>query len=322
MDRRKKNTPLTPEQLHKLKLQERKNQNELDLYQFCMDVAETIGLPEDEVPQILIALKRKDRPSVIYLHNAECTGCSGAMLRSSAPYIDQLIFDAISLDYHETLMASAGDAAEEVLETAINNPNGFICLIEGAIPSGDKQNFGSISGHSMYDKCKDILPRAKAIVAVGTCSAYGGIQTAYPNPTDSKGIEDAFDDLPTRVINVAGCPPNPLNIMGTIVALLIGKEIKLDKHGRPTMFYGQTVHMNCERLPHFKAKNFALSFNSEEARKGYCLFKLGCKGPKTFNNCPTALFNEVSWPIKAGHPCIGCSEPHFWDRLTPFYPKK
>ena len=32
-----------------------------------------------------------------------------------------------------------------------------------------------------------------------------------------------------------------------------------------------------------------------------------------------ALFNDVNWPVAAGHPCIGCSEPNFWDKMTPFF---
>lgn len=293
-----------------------------DFHKFCTNVAKNMGLSEDEIPGVAEALTKKQRPAVIYLHNAECTGCSEALFRSSSPYIDQIIFDSISLDYHETIMATAGEAAEEVLEKAINNPNGFICLIEGAIPTENKSLYGTIAGHTMLEHCARILPKAKAVIAVGTCSAYGGIQSARPNPTNSKGIQDCFNNLQSQVINIAGCPPNPLNLMGTLVALLQGRELVLDKVGRPKMFFGKPVHMLCERLQHFKAREFALSFNSEEARQGWCLYKLGCKGPKTFNNCPTALFNSVSWPIKAGHPCIGCSEPDFWDKLTPFYAKK
>jgi [NiFe] hydrogenase small subunit len=73
-------------------------------------------------------------------------------------------------------------------------------------------------------------------------------------------------------------------------------------------------------------QEFATSFDSDEARKGWCLYELGCKGPHTYNNCATVKFNRiasgqqgVNWPVQAGHPCIGCSEPNFWDMLTPFY---
>ena len=97
------------------------------------------------------------------------------------------------------------------------------------------------------------------------------------------------------------------------------RKIELDENGRPLMFYGQSVHDLCERRKHFDAGEFAPSFNSEEARKGWCLYEVGCKGPQTYNNCPKVLFNQTNWPVGAGHPCIGCSEPGFWDEMTPFY---
>jgi [NiFe] hydrogenase small subunit len=91
------------------------------------------------------------------------------------------------------------------------------------------------------------------------------------------------------------------------------------------MFFGKSVHEQCQRLKHFENGEFADSFDSEEARNGWCLYNLGCKGPSTYNNCPTAKFNSLdnkpgaNWPVAAGHPCIGCSEPNFWDQMSPFY---
>ena len=214
---------------------------------------------------------------------------------------------------------TAGEAAEDALQQAVNGPDGFICVVEGAIPTAMEGKYGYISGHTMYDICKGILPKAKAVVSMGTCACYGGVQAAKPNPTAAKGVNDAYGDLGVKAINIAGCPPNPLNLVGTLVAFLKGQKIELDELGRPTMFYGQSVHDLCERRKHFDAGEFAPSFNSEEARKGWCLYEVGCKGPQTYNNCPKALFNQTNWPVGAGHPCIGCSEPGFWDEMTPFY---
>ena len=194
-------------------------------------------------------------------------------------------------------------------------------MVEGAIPTAMDGKYGYVGGHTMLDLCKRVLPKAKAVVTMGTCAAYGGVQAAKPNPTGSVGVNDCFARLgmDVKAINIPGCPPNPLNLVGTLVAFLQNKEIKLDDLGRPLMFYGQSVHDLCERRVHFEAGEFAPSFDSEEARKGWCLYDLGCKGPSTYNNCPKALFNETNWPVRAGHPCIGCSEPNFWDDLSPFY---
>ena len=289
-----------------------------DFMKFCTAVAVTMGFGPAFATDVAAALTGK-RPSVVYLHEAECTGCSEALLRTASPFIDDLILDTISLDYHETIMAAAGEAAEGALEQAVSNPDGFIAVVEGAIPTADNGQYGYIAGHTMLETCRRILPKAKLVVCMGTCSAYGGVQAAKPNPTQAKGVNDAFADLGVKAVNIPGCPPNPLNLVGTLVAYLTNKPIKLDDYNRPTMFYGKTVHELCERRKHFEAGEFAPSFNSEEARKGWCLYDLGCKGPSTYNNCPKALFNQTNWPVGAGHPCIGCSEPNFWDDMTPFY---
>ena len=286
-----------------------------DFMKFCTAVAVTMGFGPAFATDVAAALTGK-RPSVVYLHEAECTGCSEALLRTASPFLDDLILDTISLDYHETIMAAAGEAA---LEQAVSNPEGFIAVVEGAIPTADNGSFGYIAGHTMLETCRRILPKAKLVVCMGTCSAYGGVQAAKPNPTQAKGVNDAFADLGVKAVNIPGCPPNPLNLVGTLVAYLTNKPIQLDDYNRPTMFYGKTVHELCERRKHFEAGEFAPSFNSEEARKGWCLYDLGCKGPSTYNNCPKALFNQTNWPVGAGHPCIGCSEPNFWDDMTPFY---
>lgn len=292
-----------------------------DFLKFCTAVAVTMGTCSAlDVAQALAATAK--RPAVVYLHMAECTGCSEALLRSYQPYIDSLILDTISLDYHETLMAAAGDAAEAALHTAINNPNGFLCIVEGAIPTGMNGKYGYIAGRTMLDICEEVLPKAKAVIAYGTCASFGGIQAAAPNPTGAKSVQACFATQGIKPINISGCPPNPLNLVGTIVAFLQGAPIKLDELNRPFMFFGETVHDLCERRVHFEAGEFAPSFDSEEARKGWCLYDLGCKGPQTYNNCPKVRFNQTNWPVGAGHPCIGCSEPNFWDAMTPFYSNK
>jgi hydrogenase small subunit len=85
------------------------------------------------------------------------------------------------------------------------------------------------------------------------------------------------------------------------------------------MFYSQRIHDKCYRRPHFDAGQFVERFDDEGARKGYCLYKVGCKGPTTYNACSTVRWNEgVSFPIQSGHGCIGCSEKDFWDK-GPFY---
>jgi NiFe hydrogenase small subunit HydA len=95
---------------------------------------------------------------------------------------------------------------------------------------------------------------------------------------------------------------------------------ELDDFGRPKVFYGQTIHSRCERRGHFGAGRFVERFGSKEEELGYCLYKVGCKGPATYANCSRMQYNgRVSWCIHAGGPCIGCAEPYWVDRFAGFY---
>ncbi len=286
---------------------------------FCSSAAVALGMGPAFAPVIARAFTDSDRPAVIYLHDAECTGCTEALLRSSKPFIDEIILDTVSIDYQETIMAAAGEAAEEALHLAMKHPNGYLCIVEGAIPTAMDGLYGTIGGRAMYEINKEVLPGARAVIAYGSCASFGGIPAAAPNPTACKGVNDCFGNLGINAINIPGCPPNPINLVGVLAAIRSGIKLELDGLNRPKVFFGHTVHEQCERLPHFEAGEFAPSFASEEARRGWCLYKLGCKGPTTYNNCPKARFNNVSWPVAVGHPCIGCSEPNFWDSMTPFY---
>jgi [NiFe] hydrogenase small subunit len=245
------------------------------------------------------------------------------VLRTTYPWIDELLLETISVDYHETIMAAAGHSVEEVLHETVKKYEGkFICVVEGAIPTAENGIYGMIAGKTMLDIAKEVCPKALATICIGTCSSFGGVQAAAPNPTGAKGVADALGDLlKTPVVNVPGCPPNPINFVGTVVNyLLFGKLPELDDKNRPLFAYGKTVHDQCPRRSHFENGEFVEEWGSEEARLGYCLYQLGCKGPETYNNCPKVKFNEgTSWPVQAGHPCIGCSEPDFWDSMSPFY---
>jgi len=288
-----------------------------DFLKYCTLVSATMGLGSSFVPKIAEALTSPQRPPVVWLSFAECTGCTEAVLRTTYPWIDTLLLDTLSLDYHEAIMAPSGEAAEKSLHDAVKKGN-FICVVDGSIPTADKGIYGMIGGRTFLDIAKEVCPKALATIAIGTCSSYGGVPAAAPNPTGAKSIKDAIG---VATLNIPGCPPNPVNFVGTVVNyLLFGKLPEVDDKGRPLFAYGKTVHDQCPRRSHFEMGEFAPSFESEEAKKGYCLFELGCKGPETFNNCPTAKFNEgTSWPVQAGHPCIGCSEPGFWDNMSPFY---
>ena len=236
-----------------------------DFMKFSTAVAVAMGMGPSFAPKVAEALTAERRPSVVWLHNAECTGCTEAVLRAVSPYIDELILDILSIDYHETIMAGAGHAVEEALHEAIKAPEGYVCVIEGGIPTAQGGIHGKVAGRTMLEISSEVAPGAAAVISIGNCACFGGVQAAAPNPTEAKGVNDALGHLGVNAINISGCPPNPLNFVGTVVHLLTKGMPELTSDNRPVMFFGETVHENCERLPHFDAGEFAPSFDSEEA---------------------------------------------------------
>ncbi len=280
---------------------------------FCAGTASLMALPQSMVPAIAAALEQAKRPSVIWLSFQECTGCTESLTRAHAPTVEGLIFDVISLDYHHTLQAAAGHAAEAAREEAMRENHGkYLLVVDGSIPLGNP-GFSTIAGVSNLDMLKEVAAGAATVIAVGSCAAFGGLPNAEPNPTGAVPVTDIVTDMP--VINVPGCPPIPVVISGVLAHYLtFGSIPELDALGRPKVFYGQNIHDRCYRRPFYEQGKFAETFDDEGARKGWCLFKLGCKGPVTYNACATVKWNEgSSFPIESGHGCLGCSEPRFWD---------
>jgi len=280
---------------------------------FCAATASMMALPPSMIPTIANALEKAKRPSVIWLSFQECTGCTESLTRAHTATVESLIFDSISLDYHHTLQAASGHAAEAAREEAMKDNEGqYLLVVDGSIPDGNN-GYSTIAGISNYDMLVDSAKGAAAIISVGTCAAYGGIPHAKPNPTGAVSVGDIIKDKP--IINVPGCPPIPVVITGVLTHFLtFGTIPELDNLGRPKTFYGQSIHDRCYRRPFYDKGLFAETFDDEGAKAGWCLYKLGCKGPTSYNACATTKWNGgVSFPIESGHPCIGCSEPNFWD---------
>ena len=281
---------------------------------YCATLASLMALPPSAGRAFADALGNAPRPSVIWLPFQECTGCTESITRSHSPSIEGLLFDMISLDYQETLMAAAGHQAEAALHAAIERNRGkYLLVIDGSVATGLDGAYSCIAGRSNLDLLKEVAQGAAAIVAMGSCAAYGGLPKADPNPTGAVAVSDIIQDKP--IVNIPGCPPIPVVMTGVLAHYLtFGALPELDKLGRPKAFYGETIHDRCYRRPFYDQGKFAKTFDDEGARKGWCLFELGCKGPVTYNACASLKWNDgTSWPVESGHGCLGCSEPDFWD---------
>jgi hydrogenase small subunit len=290
-----------------------------DFLHFCSWMAAALGIESTAVAQVVRALDTKPRQPVVWFHFQECTCCSESFIRSSHPIVGDIVLDKISLDYTETLQAAAGYQAEEALHATMKKHKGeYLMLVEGSVPTAEGGIHCCIGGRTALDIVTEAARDAKAVIAWGSCSSNGCIQAASPNPTKATPIHKLISGKP--IIKVPGCPPIAEVMAGTIVHLLTFDRIpQLDGLGRPKAFYSRRVHDTCYRRPNYDAGLFVEAFDDENAKRGYCLYKLGCRGPVTYNACGVIRWNNgVSFPVQSGHGCIGCSEANFWDN-GPFY---
>ena len=284
-----------------------------DFMKICTAAAVYMGLDASVGAQIAEAATARRLP-VIWIEGQDCTGCTETLLRATHPTLEHLILDLISLDYHETLLSGCGKQANDALAAAIK-AGGYVLVAEGSFPTKDGGIYCKVGGKPVIDILAEAGKNAAACIAIGSCSSWGGMPSADPNPTGAKSAAEIFkmkglDKL--AVMNIPGCPPNPYNFLSAVLYFVtFGKLPDLDDKGRPKFAYGRLIHENCERRAHFDAGRFAEKFGDAGHEQGWCLYKLGCKGPETYNNCSTLKFGDVgadSWPVGMGAPCFGCSE--------------
>jgi hydrogenase small subunit len=290
-----------------------------DFLRFCTATATAMGLEAAMVPAVVAAMEEKPRLPVIWLHGLECTCCSESFIRSAHPIAQDIILNMISLDYDDTLQAAAGTQAEQIRRDLIaKHPGEYVLAVEGNAPTRDEGVYCTVGGETFLNILRETAAQAKAVIAWGSCASNGCVQAAHPNPT---GAQPVAALLPRRpIVNVPGCPPIAEVMTGVLTYLLTFDKLpELDSFGRPKIFYGLRVHDKCDRRAFFDAGRFVEAWDDEGARKGWCLYKMGCRGPVTYNACSTTKWNGgVSNPILSGHPCLGCSQPGFWDD-GPFY---
>lgn len=308
-----------------------------DFVKFCGSVAAMLGLSEAMVPQIAAAVESaagsKLYPAV-WLNGGACTGCTESMAQATNPDVAQVVLDILSMNYMETIMMAQGEAANEALYHTVDaNEGKTIMIYEGSVMKGWDGNALRVEGKTSLEVLDEVAPKVAAIIAVGSCAVDGGWVKAAPNPADATGVAMylAEKGITTPVINLPTCPVNPEWIVAMVVDVLLlggideeGKVSealvgKLDAQGRPKLIFGQTIHDNCPRRGHFENGEFVYQFGTEEERKGYCLYPVGCKGPQTYTNCPIVRWNnQVSWCVESGAPCIGCGDFNWVDENAPF----
>ena len=298
---------------------ERRGVSRRDFMGFCAAMTSVFAMPRAVGAQVADAIMTKEKPSLVWLEFQDCAGNTESFLRTSRPPVADIVLGTLSLDYHEPIMAAAGHQSEEALAQAVAK-GGYIAVVEGSIPTGANGAYCTIGGRAALDIAQEVCGNAAATIAVGTCSAFGGLPAAAPNPTGALSVADAVPNVGT-LINLPACPMNAENLAAVVVYYLtFNRWPATDRYRRPLFAYGKSIHDNCERRAHYDAGQYVEEWGDEGHRTGYCLYKMGCKGPVTYQNCPVIRWNDgTNWPIGCGHPCIGCAEPDFWDQMTPFY---
>lgn len=286
-----------------------------DFLKYCAGIAAMVGLSEAAAPQIAQALdsvvgasEGKLKP-VIWMEGASCSGCSESFVQTESPDVATAILELLSVNYSELLSAGAGYSMEEARKQTIAN-GGYILVYEGAVVKGWDGNALRVGGEKGTESLLETAYSAEAVVALGSCACDGGWQAARPNPANAEGVQKFLKEngVTTPVVNIPCCPANPEWFVAVLVEyLLLGKLPELNSKNEPKLMFNQTIHDNCPRRGHFENGEFVYQFGSEEEKKGYCLYALGCKGPQTFTNCPIVKWNRrVSWCVEAGGPCQGC----------------
>lgn len=288
--------------------------------EFCASVTTILALPSSYAQTIATALSQKRKPTLVWLEFQDCAGNTESMLRSAHPTVEDIVLETLSLEYHETIMAGYGKHAEAALQRVVTQEKGkYLAIVEGAIPTADGGVYCTIGGRTALDIAREVCANAAATISVGACAWDGGLVKSNPNPTGALGLQEAVPGL--HVVNLPGCPHNPANTAAVLVHYItFGEMPALDSYNRPLFAYGQIIHDQCERRAHYDAGRYVQAWDDEGHRKGWCLYKMGCKGPEANYNCPTVRWNGgTSWPVKAGHGCIACASPRFWDTKSPFY---
>ncbi|HEX2756240.1 MAG TPA: hydrogenase small subunit [Candidatus Limnocylindrales bacterium] len=285
----------------------------------CVTMTGVLALPAAYAPRVAAAVAAAPRMPVIWLRGQGCGGDTEALLRGANPTTAELLLDLLSVDYHDAFMVSSGTAAATSrVETQARFPNGYFAVVEGAIPTAEDGAYLTIGGRPFGDIVREVCDGAVATIAVGSCAFDGGLAAANGGATGAVGVGRVVSDA--RLVTLPGCPINVENLTATILHYLTFQALPAtDGRGRPLFAYGALIHNQCGRRSHFEFGEFVQAWGDEGAQKGWCLYKMGCKGPETFANCPSVRYGSgTSWPVKAGAACIGCTTSGFWDAMSPF----
>jgi len=265
--------------------------------------------------------------NVIWIQSGGCGGCTMSFLCSDVSDVLRTLESAgVNFLWHPSLSQVSGSEALEVLEGCANGtvPLDILCL-EGAVlfgPNGTGR-FHVMSGTGIPTMTwvQRLAERARHVVAVGSCAAYGGMTSAGVNPADACGLQyhgekpggllgaTWHDPSGLPVINVSGCPVHPAWVVETLLALALGDfgPGELDPLGRPRFYADQLVHHGCPRNEFYEFKASA----GKPSDLGCLMENMGCKATQAHADCNIRLWNVSGSCLRGGYACINCTAPGF-----------
>lgn len=262
--------------------------------------------------------------TLLWLQASGCGGCTMSLLCAESPDVVEVLEDAgIRLLWHPALSVETGAEALAILEdVAAGRVALDILCVEGAIARGPagtgRFQMLSGTGKSLMYWVQVLAPKARHVVAVGSCAAYGGVTAAGGNPTDAVGLHYdgahlgglfAADGLAQPVINIAGCPTHPGWVTETLMMLAEGQPVALDALGRPRFFADHLVHHGCPKNEFYEYKASARALSEI----GCMMENLGCIGTQAVGDCNIRPWNGEGSCTRGGYPCINCTAPRFED---------
>jgi hydrogenase small subunit len=293
-------------------------------------------------PDDPLALGPLKKVYLIWLGGASCEGCTVSVTGATHPKVEQLLAGAIpGLPRVELIhgLLSTESGAEWIANLLMAERGEldapYILTWEGSVLDESAAGAGSWSGLGQdpltgrqvttSEWLDRLAPGAAAVIAVGTCAAWGGIPAAVGNPTGARGLTDHLGETfrsaaGVPVVNIPGCAPLGDNYTETVAALLLHLNglaplPELDDLGRPAWLFTDTVHSSCNRLRYYEEGVF-----STEAGGPACLVELGCWGPVVqCNIAERGAIDGHGGCMTMGGICIGCTMPGFPDRFAPLF---
>ncbi len=272
--------------------------------------------------------------NMLWLQSGGCGGCTLSMLcAESADLISSFEAANIHVLWHPSLSEETGVAVVEILESILSGEVRLdILCLEGSVIRGPnltgKFHMLAGTGKSMMHWVEQLSAKARYVVAVGTCAAYGGITAGGGNPSGACGLQydgerhggllgEAFrsaEQMP--VINIAGCPTHPNWVTETLAQISFGdfSEDSMDILGRPRSYADQLVHHGCPRNEYYEFKASA----EKPGDLGCMMEHMGCVGTQAHADCNTRLWNGEGSCLRGGYACVNCTAPGFEEPGHPF----